>query len=346
MADLSWPVTDFNLNDVCGLLESERLPSTWFIILHSLFQESGFCHSAFVFGQESHISQSNINGALVPPRYKRLFLDSFRTMGFKFGIVVSRALISIIQKGLLYVEAEIANGEDGLERSIECLSLIDAVMPDVVASRKQVEQKSGKRFSGVPIQQCRKTMFEIVGVVSGSDQPGVAGLGNSSMIGNDHEGRGGGHHTDGGPGQVFLSTIVVTSSFRCLAHESKLVLIYHKSIESSWNMFCLNERTCNLSFTVFSSKGRIVGNRCRCHWRPTSPCWKQWPCVNGHWWGKRNPIREGVRLEGSRLGSFYLCLESEGGSSRLRYGKESQAVVKRKLTNFCLCFERIWRLNS
>jgi hypothetical protein len=55
-------------------------------------------------------------------------------------------LISIIQKGLLYVEAEIANGEDGLERSIECLSLIDAVMPDVVASRKQVEnnQKPGK----------------------------------------------------------------------------------------------------------------------------------------------------------------------------------------------------------
>ena len=32
-------------------------------------QESGFSHSAFVFGQESHISQSNINGALVPPRY-------------------------------------------------------------------------------------------------------------------------------------------------------------------------------------------------------------------------------------------------------------------------------------
>ena len=49
-----------------------------------------------------------------------------------------RALINIVQKGLLYVEAEIATGEDGNERSIECLSLIDAVMPDVVASRKQV----------------------------------------------------------------------------------------------------------------------------------------------------------------------------------------------------------------
>ena len=42
---------------------------------------------------------------------------------------------------MLYVEAEIATGEDGNERSIECLSLIDAVMPDVVASRKQVDNK-------------------------------------------------------------------------------------------------------------------------------------------------------------------------------------------------------------
>ena len=51
--------------------------------------------------------------------------------------IFCRALISIVQKGLLYVEAEIATGEDGAERSIECLSLIDAVMPDVVATRRQ-----------------------------------------------------------------------------------------------------------------------------------------------------------------------------------------------------------------
>ena len=57
---------------------------------------------------------------------------------------LNRALISIVQKGLLYVEAEIATGEDGAERSIECLSLIDAVMPDVVATRRQdgANQKS------------------------------------------------------------------------------------------------------------------------------------------------------------------------------------------------------------
>lgn len=76
---------------------------------------TGFQHSAYTFGIESHISQSNINGALVPPA----------------------ALLSIIQKGLQYTEAEISIGEDGSERMIESLSLIDAVMPDVVASRQK-----------------------------------------------------------------------------------------------------------------------------------------------------------------------------------------------------------------
>ena len=37
-------------------------------LVYRYLQESGFSHSAYVFGQESHISQSNINGALVPPR--------------------------------------------------------------------------------------------------------------------------------------------------------------------------------------------------------------------------------------------------------------------------------------
>ena len=46
-------------------------------LVYRYLQESGFCHSAFVFGQESHISQSNINGALVPPRW------SLKTFAFK-----------------------------------------------------------------------------------------------------------------------------------------------------------------------------------------------------------------------------------------------------------------------
>lgn len=80
----------------------------------------GFQHSAYTFGIESHISQSNINGALVPPA----------------------ALLSIIQKGLQYTEAEISIGEDGTEqRLVESLSLIDAVMPDVVASRQNQQNQ-------------------------------------------------------------------------------------------------------------------------------------------------------------------------------------------------------------
>lgn len=57
----------------------------------SLSVAAGFSHSAFTFGIESHISQSNINGTLVPPA----------------------ALISILQKGLQYVEAEISINEVG-----------------------------------------------------------------------------------------------------------------------------------------------------------------------------------------------------------------------------------------
>ncbi len=46
----------------------------------------GFQHSAFTFNQESNISQSSITGSQVPPG----------------------ALISVIQKGLQYIEAEVS----------------------------------------------------------------------------------------------------------------------------------------------------------------------------------------------------------------------------------------------
>lgn len=84
-------------------------------LVYRYLQESGFTHSAYTFGFESHIVQSNINGATIPPA----------------------ALLNIIQKGLQYTEAEISVGEDGSERYIENLSLIDAVMPDIVAQRQQ-----------------------------------------------------------------------------------------------------------------------------------------------------------------------------------------------------------------
>lgn len=84
------------------------------------FSFVGFQHSAYTFGIESHISQTNINGALVPPA----------------------ALLSILQKGLQYTEAEISIADDGTEqRLVESLSLIDAVMPDVVAARQNQQNQ-------------------------------------------------------------------------------------------------------------------------------------------------------------------------------------------------------------
>ncbi len=74
---------------------------------------SGYLHSAYTFGLESHVVESGIyNGAMVPPA----------------------ALLALIQKGLQYTEAELCIGEDGTEKTIsEPLSLIEAVTPDVVA---------------------------------------------------------------------------------------------------------------------------------------------------------------------------------------------------------------------
>ena len=46
----------------------------------------GFQHSAFTFNQESNVGQSTISGSQVPPG----------------------ALISVIQKGLQYIEAEVS----------------------------------------------------------------------------------------------------------------------------------------------------------------------------------------------------------------------------------------------
>lgn len=95
-------------------------------LVYRYLQESGFIHSAFVFGIESHISQSNINGALVPPA----------------------ALLTILQKGLLYTEVEWSVGEDGVPvRSIESLSLIDAVMPEAKPN-PAVKTEPGKTGNG------------------------------------------------------------------------------------------------------------------------------------------------------------------------------------------------------
>lgn len=84
-------------------------------LIYRYLQESGFIHAAYVFGVESHISQTNINGTLVPPA----------------------ALLNVIQKGLQFTEAEISVADDGTERLGDPLSLIDAVMPEVIEARRQ-----------------------------------------------------------------------------------------------------------------------------------------------------------------------------------------------------------------
>jgi hypothetical protein len=84
-------------------------------LIYRYLQESGFIHSAYLFGVESHISQTNINGTLVPPA----------------------ALLTVIQKGLQFTEAEISVADDGTEtRMVDPLSLIDAVMPEVIEARR------------------------------------------------------------------------------------------------------------------------------------------------------------------------------------------------------------------
>ena len=88
-------------------------------LIYRYLQESGFIHSAYVFGVESHISQTNINGTLVPPA----------------------ALLTVIQKGLQFTEAEISVADDGTERLADPLSLIDAVMPEVIESRRAALSK-------------------------------------------------------------------------------------------------------------------------------------------------------------------------------------------------------------
>lgn len=76
----------FLSNLLCRKMNINNSPHIYYSFL---FVFTGFKHSAYTFGIESHISQSNINGSLVPPA----------------------ALISILQKGLQYTEAEICIGE-------------------------------------------------------------------------------------------------------------------------------------------------------------------------------------------------------------------------------------------
>jgi transducin (beta)-like 1 len=58
-------------------------------LIYRYLLESGFSHSAFTFGIESHIHDSSIDSSQVPPG----------------------ALVTVIQKGVQYVEAETSIAE-------------------------------------------------------------------------------------------------------------------------------------------------------------------------------------------------------------------------------------------
>ncbi|EDO40932.1 predicted protein [Nematostella vectensis] len=93
-------------------------------LVYRYLQESGFQHSAFTFGVESHIDQSSINGSVVPPG----------------------ALVTILQKGVQYVEAEATVTEDGGlldDGELDQLSLIDAALPDIISTRHTLLSNKG-----------------------------------------------------------------------------------------------------------------------------------------------------------------------------------------------------------
>ncbi|CAF4768651.1 unnamed protein product, partial [Rotaria socialis] len=92
------------------------------------FSNIGFVHSSYLFGLESHIVQTSINANIVPPG----------------------ALLSLIQKGLYYTEAELSIGDDGQDRTCDSLSLIDAVVPEIVENRrKELQQQSSSSGTSV-----------------------------------------------------------------------------------------------------------------------------------------------------------------------------------------------------
>lgn len=76
-------------------------------LVYRYLLESGFQHSAFTFGLESHIHQTSINGTAIPPG----------------------ALISILQKGLQYVEAEVSITEVLIKI---CHSALRSVLQDTL----------------------------------------------------------------------------------------------------------------------------------------------------------------------------------------------------------------------
>ncbi|CAB3989240.1 F-box-like WD repeat-containing TBL1XR1 isoform X1 [Paramuricea clavata] len=103
-------------------------------LVYRYLQESGFPHSAFSFGVESNSVHSSIDGVSIP----------------------SGALISVLQKGVQFVEAEACFGEDGTSFGDGELSLVEAVNPSTVSdlhtkALRQLEDKAKEQISFIDV---------------------------------------------------------------------------------------------------------------------------------------------------------------------------------------------------
>ncbi|CAL0312850.1 unnamed protein product [Lupinus luteus] len=87
--------------------------------------ESGFTHSAFIFGYEAGINKSPIDGNSVPPS----------------------ALISFVQKGLQYfeMEANYSNSDEDLEEDFLFLTPMDLITKDVNQLRQMINERRKKQ---------------------------------------------------------------------------------------------------------------------------------------------------------------------------------------------------------
>ncbi|KAI4315018.1 hypothetical protein L6164_027869 [Bauhinia variegata] len=86
--------------------------------------ESGFTHSAFAFGYEAGINKSPVDGNLVPPG----------------------ALITIVQKGLQYLEMEanLSNCDTDLDEDFSFLQPLDLITKDVHELRQMINERRKK----------------------------------------------------------------------------------------------------------------------------------------------------------------------------------------------------------
>ncbi|KAL2499623.1 WD-40 repeat family protein [Abeliophyllum distichum] len=90
-------------------------------ILFRYLQESGFTHTAFVFGYEAGINKSPIDGNLVPPG----------------------TLIRFVQKGFQYLEMEanLSNVETDVDEDFSFLQPLDVITKDVNELQKIIKDK-------------------------------------------------------------------------------------------------------------------------------------------------------------------------------------------------------------